>query len=787
MKIVKKVLMVLGGITALFGILTAVLLMIDDEESITEDEIALFRRMAEEYAHYIDNNIEIIPMEDMDYIPRDGIDYSSGDIEDAFSGFYGVAEGASEISSTNAVYNDGKGDIIVGKPVSSGTGGQKKPVYTGKTVKTNKKDAFREPDAWRDMGSVVIYYIYLQSDPGDNELPLEWSDPGDRDLIRKWSDPGDGDIISNWSDPGDRELYREWVDPAFWSDIGDTYLERADEFDYDAWIQFIRDEIRRYAQEVWGDRYDLSGIGDVIQEYAEEYVEEWSDPGDGSDSGEVDIYNDPGDTAIPSNIIKAEDFAINYKAMGRQFYREKLSKKQQLAYDVVATCIQRGEFTIQCELGITVDESKAMLDALLNDHPEFFFIRGYTYGATAREAGFNYTDESGITVGWAIMSLDEEIMQIGIDKALKDITSRAQPVIAKAKTIDSEIDRVRYIVEDLCGKNVYSEDGYKCRYGQNMYSAIVTNETVCAGFSKAFHYYMVALGVDATVLNSSDHMWNLLELDGEYYYMDVTWANNDSYEVYTDYKGVTTTTPIHTINHDFFNFNDAYLSKALEKAPKYKESMTRDYLGALLPAANGTKYWYKNWYGEDEEEEPYTPNNSETIKKEVLPAVPKDDTPKKPDNIVEDKTVLINGIDVSDRFDIIELNDILYADAELYIESFAATDMPEGMRYYNFHSDADAYYSVYDIIGTWGEDENYYVKDGFKKFLDMDVIIVESHFTENPIVLLFVDSNEALLYDSESWGYHIVEIEEAPRIVDGEMYMPMEAFAGFMEHELEID
>ena len=817
MKIVKRMLMVLGGITVLFGIFIAILLMIDVEESLTEDEIALFKRMSEDYTHYINDNIEITSIEDMEYIPRDGIDYSSGDIKNAFDEFYGVSESVVDLSKDNAVYNDGKGDLIIEKTASTGTGGQKKPIYRGgganSVKKSNKKDAFKEPDAWKDMGSVVIYYIYQQSDPGDNELPLEWSDPGDRDLIRKWSDPGDADIALKWSDPGDRELYKEWADPEFWSDIGDSYLKHTDDFNYDASVQFIKDEIARNAEEVWGDRYDLSGMGDVIEEYVEEYVEEWSDAGDGdiyNDPGDGDVYNDPGDMAPPDNIIKAKDFPINYKVMGRQFYREKLSKKQQLAYDVLATCIQRGEFTIRCELGTTVDESKAVLDAVLNDHPEFFFVRGYSYGATGRESGFNYTIESKITVGWVVITLDDEIMKIGIDKALKDITSKTKPVIAKARTIDSEIDKIKYIVDDLCDKNVYSKDGYDCKYGQNIYSAIVTNETVCAGFSKAFHYYMASLGVDATVLNSKNHMWNLLELDGEYYYMDVTWVNDDRNEIYTDYNGVQTETLLNGRNYEYFNFNDAYLAKALEEAPDYDVPFVRDYMGELLPPANGTKYSYKNWYGEDEVPDntgsdpghsEYADTgdngkNEEAVEEEKVTTDTKDaqdkvvEKPKDTEVKKVDRTIIIDGVDVSAELDIIELNNLLYAEAESFIEAFKFDDPSIlAKRQYNY-ADMDLYGGIEELLSEYEYDdelEGYsFIRDDLKPFINMDAVLVTSYATDTPIFLFFMDSKEYLIYDDYSSSFDVGRIEAAPRFVDGKEYIPMEIFIDLVNSEFEI-
>ena len=70
---------------------------------------------------------------------------------------------------------------------------------------------------------------------------------------------------------------------------------------------------------------------------------------------------------------------------------------------------------------------------------------------------------------------------------------------------------------------------------QSMVSFFLDGRTVCAGYSKAYQYLMEKAGIPTTyisgVLNSDEaqtrygtnaHAWNMVEIDGDHYYMDVT-------------------------------------------------------------------------------------------------------------------------------------------------------------------------------------------------------------------------------------------------------------------------
>ncbi|MCI8659150.1 MAG: hypothetical protein HFG54_02725 [Lachnospiraceae bacterium] len=85
----------------------------------------------------------------------------------------------------------------------------------------------------------------------------------------------------------------------------------------------------------------------------------------------------------------------------------------------------------------------------------------------------------------------------------------------------------------LCREFVYDdsllEEGCQDTWrGQNIYTAIMTGDTVCAGYAQVFCAMMNASGIETVVALSPNHAWNVVHLDdGNYYAMDVCWNDNE--------------------------------------------------------------------------------------------------------------------------------------------------------------------------------------------------------------------------------------------------------------------
>ncbi len=159
---------------------------------------------------------------------------------------------------------------------------------------------------------------------------------------------------------------------------------------------------------------------------------------------------------------------------------------------------------------------------MLNDHPELFYVEGYSYVKYTR--GDRIT--SIVFSGSYTMEYDEAVER----KA--EIEAAAEEILAQIDMDASDYEKVKYVYETLIRNTEYQLDSPD---NQNIYSVFINHTSVCQGYAKATQYLLDRLGVECSlVLGTVDtgevHAWNLVKLDGSYYYLDTTWGDA-SYQI----------------------------------------------------------------------------------------------------------------------------------------------------------------------------------------------------------------------------------------------------------------
>jgi len=199
-----------------------------------------------------------------------------------------------------------------------------------------------------------------------------------------------------------------------------------------------------------------------------------------------------------------------------------LSEAEQIWYhDIERTLGGFGEKADLSEAGLAAGLDESCIDRIfqcvMGDHPELFYVEGYSYTKYMRGdrlIGIDFSGTYSISLESALARQDE-------------ITASADRILAGIDEQASDYEKVKYVYETLIRETDYSLDAPD---NQNLYSVFVNHLSVCQGYAKATQYLLNRLGIPCTlVLGKVDtgegHAWNLVQIEGEYYYVDTTWGD----------------------------------------------------------------------------------------------------------------------------------------------------------------------------------------------------------------------------------------------------------------------
>lgn len=202
------------------------------------------------------------------------------------------------------------------------------------------------------------------------------------------------------------------------------------------------------------------------------------------------------------------------------------------------------------QAGLGEKDIDRIFQCVLNDHPELFYVEGYSYVKYSREGVLTAVTFSGT------YSMDRETALL----RREEIESAAAEILAGIPAEASDYDKVKYVYETLITSTDYE---LQAPDNQNIYSVLVNRRSVCQGYAKATQYLLNRLGVECTLVlgtveNGEGHAWNLVNIDGSYYYVDTTWGDA-SYQLGDAGDGAGSAMP--AINYDYLNITTQELAR----------------------------------------------------------------------------------------------------------------------------------------------------------------------------------------------------------------------------------
>lgn len=298
-----------------------------------------------------------------------------------------------------------------------------------------------------------------------------------------------------------------------------------------------------------------------------EELERWAERGIGSADESKGDWEDGLEEGSGEGALEGESGREETELLpGGSFLREDcgsyaystLSEHEKLWYRDMALAM--GSMTDRVKLsrnGIQagLDESAVdkIFQSVLCDHPELFYVEGYSYTKYTRGEQTVAIEFTGTySMDWdAALERKQEI-----ERAVEEL-------IRSAPDTDDDYEKVKYVYETLILQTDYDMTS---RENQNIYSVFVGHASVCQGYAKAFQYLLNRLGLECALVQGKvretgeGHAWNLVKADGDFYYVDATWGDI-SYQSSERRAGMESEETLPQISYDYLCITTEQLSR----------------------------------------------------------------------------------------------------------------------------------------------------------------------------------------------------------------------------------
>lgn len=222
---------------------------------------------------------------------------------------------------------------------------------------------------------------------------------------------------------------------------------------------------------------------------------------------------------------------------GRYAY-ETLSKENKIIYDQMLDAVMNHEE----EVALSTEDGKELEDifnCIKADYGGLFWVESFRYTQYQKNG---QTEAMSFAPNYTMTAEERQEMQ-------KKIDVQAEQYLKEIRKDASEYEKVREIYRKLIRKVDYNLDSEN---NQNIISVFLGKETVCQGYASAMQYLLDRLGVPCVIVTGmakgGPHAWNLVQIEGEWYYADVTWGNSKYHDdeekdikyIEYDYLNITT-------------------------------------------------------------------------------------------------------------------------------------------------------------------------------------------------------------------------------------------------------
>lgn len=175
-----------------------------------------------------------------------------------------------------------------------------------------------------------------------------------------------------------------------------------------------------------------------------------------------------------------------------------------------------------------IDDVHTAFDALIVDHPEMISVASYS--GKFDEKNENIKMSLYYATPFKIVDYYGEAY---IDVVIEKIKEETKDM--------TDAEKIVYVYNWIGKRAEYDYAFMYSSKDQSAFNAIVKRNAVCAGFAKTASIIFQRIGINAYAITGHNHMWNVVEYEGKYYYFDSTTAACTKKDHISYYNGLTQT------------------------------------------------------------------------------------------------------------------------------------------------------------------------------------------------------------------------------------------------------
>lgn len=234
-----------------------------------------------------------------------------------------------------------------------------------------------------------------------------------------------------------------------------------------------------------------------------------------------------GRSYMPKSSDRSTDGNLTY------FYYSRLSSEQRKAYDAIVEGIRSFSSSVAVNFSQSMyrEDITTVLQTIKYDHPELYYFSMESF--SSKEVFLKYV-MSQSEVEAANQKIERAVQKYldKIDSSMSAYDAALRLHIQLIENID--YDSIALKRQKLKGGPSMDEiDELRTIYG-----VFLNNTAVCEGYARAMQYLLQCCGIECAECagyikeNNGDrgepHAWNILKIDGDYYYLDTTWDDSSN-------------------------------------------------------------------------------------------------------------------------------------------------------------------------------------------------------------------------------------------------------------------